>query len=86
MLIYVGIFIPFNTCFYDPSEKWNFSDSIAVFVDLMYVIDIFINFISAYEDLATGLIVVDTKLIAIDYIKGWFFIDLFATIPTPLLE
>ena len=52
----------------------------------MYGIDIFINFLSAYEDQDTGLMIIDMKKIAKEYVKGWFLIDLVATIPTPLLE
>jgi hypothetical protein len=82
----VAIFVPYNTCFYDSSDEWTVTTFISTFVDVMYGIDILINFVSAYEDVQTGLIVVDTKKIAIDYIQGWFFIDLVATLPTQLLE
>lgn len=40
-----------------------------------------VNFISAYEG-PDGLTVSSHKMIAYNYITGWFFLDLIACIPT----
>ena len=49
-------------------------------MDTLFIIDIFINFISAYED-NNGMPVVNIKLIAMNYVQGWFIIDFIASIP-----
>jgi hypothetical protein len=55
-------------------------------VDGLFLIDILINFISAYEDPATGLPVISLKKIAINYLTGWFFLDLLAVMPVQIIE
>jgi len=42
--------------------------------------DIFINFITAYFDQEDNL-VVDKKVIAIKYLKGWFTLDVISVLP-----
>jgi len=50
------------------------------FIDSLFAMDIFFNFISAYEK-SDGSIEVRWKRIALNYIKLWFIIDSFAIIP-----
>ena len=49
-------------------------------IDAIFATDILLNFVTAYTD-GRGLLVTSPKLIALRYIKGFFFIDLIATIP-----
>jgi len=51
-------------------------------VDFFFLIDIFVNFISAFEDPTTGFPTVSLKDIAINYLTSWFFIDFIAVFPT----
>lgn len=51
-------------------------------VDIFFMVDIIINFISAYEDPDSGFPIVDLKYIAGNYITSWFFIDFIAVFPT----
>ena len=53
-------------------------------IDILFLIDIFVNFFSAYYD-AEFQIVEDRKLIAKEYITGWLTIDTLAIIPFELL-
>ena len=46
--------------------------------------DIVFNFRTTYVS-KSGQVVYDSKLIAINYIKGWFLLDLLAAIPFDLL-
>jgi len=48
-----------------------------IIFDVMFGIDIILNFVSAYFDPVHGL-VTDFKSIALYYLKGWFLIDLIA--------
>lgn len=56
----------------------NYLDTIA---DCLFFCDIFVNFISAYDNLDTGLPEVDLKKIASHYMTGWFSLDFVAVLP-----
>jgi len=66
---------PYDVSFID-GEDSTFTVLNMIF-DVLFGLDIILNFISAYYDPANGLIT-DLKLIALTYIKGWFWIDLVA--------
>ncbi|XP_075676440.1 uncharacterized protein LOC113795069 isoform X2 [Dermatophagoides pteronyssinus] len=57
---------------------------IDLFVDVMFIIDILINFRTTYINKKDELVIHPGK-IAIHYLKGWFIIDLVAAIPFDLL-
>lgn len=50
-------------------------------MDLIFFIDIFMNFRTSYISTSSGEEVVDPKLIALKYLKGRFIVDLLSTIP-----
>ena len=54
-------------------------------IDIIFIMDLFINFITAYEK-RDGLQETRIKKIAINYIRGWFIIDFLACIPVQLIE
>jgi hypothetical protein len=60
-------------------SKWYFV-IMDVFIDLTFVADIFINFRTAFVNFR-GKLVESSKEMALNYIKGSFILDLFATIP-----
>ena len=51
-----------------------------VIIDILFVMDMFVNFRTAYFDTNDTLIVSPCK-IAIQYIKSWFIVDFFACFP-----
>ena len=53
-------------------------------IDLFFLADIVITFLTTYIDDVTGDEIAIPKKIAINYLKGWFTIDLLATIPFDL--
>ena len=53
-------------------------------VDVMFIIDIFINFRTTFVN-ANDFVVSDPCSVAINYMKGWFIVDLLAAIPFELL-
>jgi len=57
-----------------------------LFIDFLFIFDIFVNFICAYEDEETGILVVSLRKISTNYMRSWFFIDLIAVLPVQLLE
>ena len=54
--------------------------TLEIIIDCLFLGDIFVNFISAYEE-DEMIEVDDRKLIAINYLKGWFIIDVVAIFP-----
>lgn len=65
LLIYVGLIMPFNVCFI-PSVPGVITktDILDLFIDLFFGVDIIVNFISAYDDPAKDLPVIDFKTIS----------------------
>ena len=53
-------------------------------VDVLFGIDIIVNFFSAFE-LRNRKIETNLKSISRDYLTSWFILDLLATFPTQLL-
>ena len=90
-MLYTAIEIPFAASFVietsasksvwekissrDISELFNF------IVDVMFIVDILINFRTTYVEKKTQVIVSEPKKIAIHYLKSWFIIDFVAAIP-----
>ncbi|XP_018652454.1 putative voltage-gated potassium channel [Schistosoma mansoni] len=51
-----------------------------IIVELLFIIDIILNFWTTYVS-KSGQVVYHLKAIAINYLRGWFFLDLLAAIP-----
>ena len=82
LLVYTAIFVPFKIAFVETeSNVWKGMDAT---VDILFGIDIIINFISAYET-SDGRLVIDHKKIAVNYLQGWFFLDFLACFPFNLI-
>ncbi len=80
LLLYTATYMPYRICFIDDASTglllgWEY------LADVLFFLDIFINFISALE-LPDGTIDPRLKSIARAYVKSWFFLDLCATFPT----
>ncbi|CDW52256.1 Ion trans and cNMP binding domain containing prot ein [Trichuris trichiura] len=83
LVIYTAIFTPYVAAFllreyHDPLEV------VDLIVDIMFIIDIIINFRTTYMNDNDEVISHPGK-IAIHYFKGWFLIDVVAAIPFDLL-
>ncbi len=86
LTIFVGIQAPLVIVFNLESEGWMFV--MDIFVSVMFSIDILINFMTAFEErksIVDKKLITDHGTIARKYLKGWFWIDFFATIPFDLL-
>ncbi len=72
-----SILIPFNLCFGVSSEG-----GAVVFdtiIDVFFICDILINFNTGFY--RKGVVVMKRKDIMINYLKGWFWLDLVASFP-----
>lgn len=75
--------MPYKVAFEDES-----SDAAFIFdlcVDASFLTDIVLTFMSVYDD-GTGKYVTNRRMIAKNYLKGWFTIDLLTSLPFQILE
>jgi len=70
--------MPYKTCFIDNPS--NTSDIIDDIVDILFSIDIVVNFLSAVE-LSDGTVATQLRIIAVIYIRTWFLFDVAAVFP-----
>ena len=78
LLLFTAVVTPFRISFYDEEPlEWIITNTI---VDVLFAIDIVLNFFSAYFDSSEELIT-DKNKIAKEYLKGWFTIDFISILP-----
>ena len=77
---YNSFSIPFRAAFEPDIMKGIYFIILDILIDLTFLADIFINFRTAFIN-PKGIVVETPKEMAINYIKGSFLLDLFATIP-----
>ncbi|XP_069107676.1 voltage-gated delayed rectifier potassium channel KCNH8-like isoform X2 [Argopecten irradians] len=80
---YTAIMVPYNAAF---TREKNHRSSIYsdVLVEGLFMIDIVLNFRTSFVS-KSGQIVYDGRMVAINYIRGWFPLDLLAAIPFDFL-
>lgn len=83
--VFNGFSVPLEVAFYPEGMQGPLFLVINTGIDLLFFMDIIINFRTTYINRKTGNEVVDTKTIALSYLKGRFWIDLLATLPYALI-
>jgi hypothetical protein len=87
LVLYTATVSPFRLAFViieTDSLLENFFKGIDFIVDIGFAIDIFINFLSAYEK-SDGRYEYNLKSIAINYLTTFFIIDFLATLPIDII-
>ncbi|XP_060112229.1 potassium voltage-gated channel subfamily H member 6 [Heteronotia binoei] len=94
LVIYTAVFTPYSAAFLlneeqeekrlDCSYSCDPLNIIDLIVDIMFIVDIIINFRTTYVNVNDEVVSHPAK-IAIHYFKGWFLIDMVAAIPFDLL-
>eukprot|EP01052_Picozoa_sp_SAG31_P017884 SAG31_NODE_1243_length_9148_cov_8.476738_4_plen_668_part_00 len=79
LLVYVAFSVPISIGFDTSYEEGSFGWGFELFVDIYFIVDILLNFRTQYE-LANGVVVTDSRSIAINYVKGWFFLDILSCV------
>lgn len=80
-IVYSVIAVPFRVCFEAEAEGWMWYFEVGV--TLLFCADIFATFNTAYLENERWIIA--RKDIAMHYLRGWFWIDLPASIPVELI-
>jgi hypothetical protein len=83
LILYTAFVVPYKIAFID-------DDSITTaildyIVDILFAVDLFVNFITMYEDSERGVSVRNPKKIAVNYLKSWFIMDLLACLPIDII-
>lgn len=80
-LLYNIVVVPYRICFdinsYCPQGLWILESTI----DWIFVCDIMLNFVTAYEDPATGNHITDLRSISRHYATTWMPIDVCSSVP-----
>ncbi|XP_037348412.1 potassium voltage-gated channel subfamily H member 6 isoform X2 [Talpa occidentalis] len=94
LVIYTAVFTPYSAAFLlsdqDESRRGDCSYTcspltvVDLIVDIMFIVDIVINFRTTYVN-TNDEVVSHPRRIAVHYFKGWFLIDMVAAIPFDLL-
>lgn len=83
-LIYTALIMPFAMAFIE-SKEWDSWFWITLIQDFLFMIDFFLNFVTAYFN-SEGLLIKSHKLILLHYLKTWLIFDLVASFPYNLVE
>jgi len=79
VLFWVAFTLPYRIAFADDDNlTWNI---INYFVDGCFLLDMFLTFFTAILDTETNGLITDKRKIALNYLKGWFIIDLISILP-----
>lgn len=84
LLLYFATYIPFELGFLD-IEDTPIKNAINYLIDFLFLVDIIVNFFTAFELAVTKKMETNLKAIAVNYMSGWFLIDLAATFPFQLV-
>lgn len=79
--IYCAFVTPMQFAMESMTSKEAPMKQIDIVVDIIFAFDILIMFRTNYRDIKTDIVINDSKLIALNYIKGRFLIDLMASFP-----
>jgi hyperpolarization activated cyclic nucleotide-gated potassium channel 2 len=85
LLVWTATILPFTIAFTDYDE-YPILIPLDFFLDLSFMIDIALTFFTAVKNNETGRYEYRRNVIAINYCRSWFFIDVISTIPWSVIE
>ncbi|XP_021960719.1 potassium voltage-gated channel subfamily H member 8 [Folsomia candida] len=80
---YVAVLVPYNAAFGGRNET-SYPSVPDVVVEMLFIIDIIFHFRTTFVNVK-GEVVSNPKVIAMNYVRGWFLLDLLAALPFDLL-
>ena len=84
LVLYTALILPIRLAFMDMNEVEIGNLIFDCFSDLIFIIDIVINFLSVEEDV-NGELIIDRRRLACRYLSKWFWIDLVSSFPVTLI-
>jgi len=83
LILTLSVVVPLEVCFFWDADAPPVLSGFANFLDIFFILDIFMNFLTAFHEGhgISGRLVTDFKGIAKHYAKGWLWIDLVASFP-----
>eukprot|EP00924_Labyrinthula_sp_SR-Ha-C_P010936 snap_masked-scaffold_33-processed-gene-0.22-mRNA-1 protein AED:0.09 eAED:0.12 QI:0/0/0/1/1/1/2/0/551 len=86
LVCYVTVTTPLRMSFFPNLDASSNLFWIDLVIDFIFLLDIVKRFRTGYfQDTITSEVVMDTKLIAIRYLKGWFLIDFLSCMPVDIV-
>ena len=83
IIVEISLCVPYRIPFEDVTPPaWFYID---VITDFLFIIDMFLNFITAVEN-DNGELCIDRVQIIASYLKSWFLIDMASSIPITLIQ
>ena len=87
LLLYVLMTVPYRACFQLPTPAlWTSEFWVELVVDVYFIIDIALNFRTAYYDSASGDLEIDQRKVCMNYLTHWFLIDSVSCLPITYIE
>ena len=85
LLLWSATVTPYTLAFLDEDTSVTM-EVLEAIVTFLFACDILLTFFSAYYNTTDNILIVSHRLIALKYLRTWFFIDLVACFPTQLLD
>lgn len=83
LLLYISMALPYNIGFVvENSETQNYVDRV---IDWLFMLDVVLNFRTGYNT-QLGIEVLDSRLVAIRYLKSWFALDVLSSVPVDMIS
>jgi hyperpolarization activated cyclic nucleotide-gated potassium channel 2 len=84
LLTYSCVYVPLEVAFLEAATGMD--KVLGLLVDALFFVDIYVNFLSAYEVPGSNSYEVRLSVLAKEYLTGWFFVDLIACLPIDIFE
>lgn len=84
LVVYSAFLIPARLAF--DSTPGIITTAIDIISELWFILDIAVNFFTAFPDSETGILVTDRERIKTNYLHSWFLIDTLSSIPVVILS
>lgn len=76
---FVAVYLPYKLAFNTDDKAWE--KITGAFIDFSFFVDMVLTFFTVDYDEKYYRTITNHKEIAMNYIKGWFFLDLFSILP-----
>jgi len=82
LLLFCVVVIPYRLAFSEDTNLW---EIVYYAMDFCFLLDIFVSFFTTIQDSGEMEMITDRKRIAIEYLTGWFTLDVFSILPIDVI-